>query len=68
MDYFLCVIGMVMMIEGLPYFAAPNRMKVWVRKVLEMPDGFLRQFGFILMIAGLVLVYLGRRWEYVFAG
>ena len=61
MDYFLCVIGMVMIIEGLPYFILPNRMKEWVRKVLEMPEGPLRQFGLILMIAGLGLVYLGRR-------
>jgi len=60
MDFFLCVIGMVMVLEGLPYFAFPDRMKAWVRNVLEMPDGTLRRFGFILMIAGLGLVYLGR--------
>ena len=61
MDFFLCVLGMVMVIEGLPYFAVPDRMKVWVQKVLEMPEGSLRRFGFVLMISGLVLVYLGRR-------
>lgn len=61
MDFFLCVFGMVMVVEGLPYFAFPDRMKVWVQKVLEIPESSLRRFGFVLMIAGLALVYLGKR-------
>ena len=60
MDYFICVIGMVMIVEGLPYFAFPDRMKVWVKKVLEMPDASLRRFGMVLMILGMWLVYMGR--------
>ena len=34
MEFFLCVIGMVMIVEGLPYFAFPNKMKIWVRKII----------------------------------
>jgi len=60
MDYFICVIGMVMIVEGLPYFAFPDRMKTWVKKVLEIPDRSLRRFGLVLMLLGLGLVYLGR--------
>ena len=60
MDYFICVIGMVMIVEGLPYFAFPDRMKVWVKKVLEMPDTSLRRFGLVLMSLGLWLVYMGK--------
>jgi uncharacterized protein YjeT (DUF2065 family) len=60
MDYFLCVIGMVMIIEGVPYFASPATMKRWVRQILELPDGLLRRFGLALMASGLLLVYLGR--------
>ena len=61
MEFFLCVIGMVMIIEGFPYFAFPEKMKSMVQRLLEMPEGILRRFGFILMITGLFLVYLGRR-------
>jgi len=61
MDFFLCVLGMVMVVEGLPYFAFPDKMKRWVQKVLEMPVGSLRKFGFVMMAFGLWLVYLGRR-------
>ena len=61
MDYFLCVIGMVMIIEGLPYFAFPEKMKHFIRSLLEMPGSVLRRFGFVLMLTGLFLVYMGRR-------
>ena len=61
MDFFLCVLGMVMVVEGFPYFAFPDKMKIWVRKVLEMPESSLRKFGLFMMVIGLGLVYLGRR-------
>ena len=61
MRYFLCVIGMVMILEGLPYFAFPDKMKVWLVRILETPEHALRRIGIVMMIAGLVLVYLGRR-------
>ena len=61
MDYFLCVIGMVMIIEGVPYFAAPDQMKGWMAKIMEMTPGSLRRFGLVMMVAGLALVYLGRQ-------
>ena len=60
MDFFMCVIGMVMIIEGIPYFAFPVKMKAIVRKVLELPSSNLRAFGFVLMVTGLGLVYFGR--------
>ncbi len=60
MELFLCVVGMVFIVEGLPYFAFPDKMKALMRKVQELPDGSLRLFGLALMGAGLLLVYLGR--------
>ena len=60
MEFFLCVLGMVMIVEGLPYFAAPSKIKVWVLKLVELPDSNLRIMGFLLMSVGLGLIYLGR--------
>jgi uncharacterized protein YjeT (DUF2065 family) len=60
MKFFLCVIGMVFIIEGLPYFAFPERLKVYLAKMAEVPDSSLRIMGLTAIIAGLVLVYLGR--------
>ena len=61
MDFFLCVLGMVMIVEGIPYFAFPDKMKIWVQKVLEMPDLQLRRTGLVLMGLGLFLIYVGKR-------
>jgi len=60
MKFFLCVLGMVMIVEGLPYFAAPEKMKAWVLKVAAIPGGSLRKLGLVLMGVGLFLVFLGR--------
>jgi uncharacterized protein len=60
MKFFLCVIGMVMIIEGLPYFAFPEKIKIWLEQMRQMQPAVLRGFGLALMILGLCLVYLGR--------
>ncbi|MBE9530753.1 MAG: DUF2065 domain-containing protein [Proteobacteria bacterium] len=60
MKFFLCVLGMVMIIEGLPYFAAPEKMKYWVQKVIATPDSSLRRLGLVLMVIGLFMVFVGR--------
>ena len=51
---------MVMIIEGLPYFAAPEKMKYWVQKVIATPDSSLRRLGLVLMVIGLFMVFVGR--------
>jgi uncharacterized protein YjeT (DUF2065 family) len=61
MEFFLCVIGMVLFLEGLPYVAFPEQMKGWLRQLLEMPAANLRVIGLVMMAAGLLLVALGRR-------
>jgi len=61
MEYFLCVLGMVLIVEGLPYFAFPARMKEWLARIGATPDGHLRKLGLALMAVGLLLVYMGRK-------
>ncbi|MBL0714022.1 MAG: DUF2065 domain-containing protein [Desulfosarcina sp.] len=60
MKFFLCVIGMVMIFEGLPYFAFPRKMKGWMTQIIAMPEDLLRRFGLLMMIGGLALVYFGK--------
>lgn len=61
MQFFLSVLGMVMVVEGLPYFAFPEKMKLLIQQLLEMPESALRKFGFVLMLAGVGLIYMGKR-------
>jgi uncharacterized protein len=62
MKYFLCVLGMVFIIEGLPYFAFPAQFKAYLMKLVDVPESMLRLMGFASIIVGLSLVYFGR-WE-----
>jgi len=52
---------MVMILEGLPYFAFPEKIKIFILKITETPDPALRILGFLLMLSGLGLVYLGKK-------
>ena len=56
MEFFLCVVGMVMFIEGFPYAAFPNRMKSWLERIRELSPRTLRGLGFVMMLAGLLTV------------
>jgi uncharacterized protein YjeT (DUF2065 family) len=57
----LIVIGLILMIEGLPYAAFPHRVKDWLRMLQEIPETTLRRVGLAAMALGLILVWLGRR-------
>jgi uncharacterized protein YjeT (DUF2065 family) len=60
MEDLITVLGMVLILEGLPYFAFPGTFKTWIRLMLEMPDSRLRGYGLLSMILGLFLIYLAR--------
>ena len=60
MECFLCVLGMVFIVEGVPYFAFPGKFKVYLLKLAEMPDSTLRIMGIAALASGLFLLYLGR--------
>ncbi|MCE5281736.1 MAG: DUF2065 domain-containing protein [Deltaproteobacteria bacterium] len=60
MKDFLCVLGLVFIIEGLPYFAFPDKLKTYLVKMAELSDRTLRILGLVLLVAGLGLLYLGR--------
>ncbi|MBN1382873.1 MAG: DUF2065 domain-containing protein [Deltaproteobacteria bacterium] len=60
MKFFLCVLGLVFIIEGLPYFAFPEKLKIYLVKMAEIPAAHLRWMGLLAMVLGLILVYAGR--------
>jgi len=61
MELFLCVLGMVLVVEGLPYFGFPEKMREMMRFLEEQDDSTLRTIGGILMLIGLVILFLARR-------
>ena len=60
MKTLFCLLGLVLIVEGLPYFAFPEKMKHWLEKILEMPTAQLRVMGLLAMGAGLLITYFSR--------
>jgi hypothetical protein len=61
MDYFLCVLGLVLIVEGLPYFVFPEKMKELLSKIPQLPAASLRMFGIAAIMAGMLLVFIAKR-------
>ena len=58
MKLLVLLIGMVLILEGMPYAAAPEAMKEWLQKLSELPASQLRIFGLIAMGTGLLICYV----------
>lgn len=58
MDFLIVVIGVVMVVEGIPWFLSPGGYKRLLLQVLPLREGVLRLLGLMLMLCGLLLVYL----------
>jgi len=59
LKYFLSVIGMVLVLEGIPYFAFPEKVKSLYLKIQDIAEVNLRMLGFLAIVFGLLLVYFG---------
>ncbi len=61
MKLLVLLIGMVLILEGMPYAAAPEAMKEWLQKLSELPAGQLRILGLAAMAAGLLICFVVQR-------
>lgn len=61
MKLLLCLIGLVLIVEGVPYFAFPGKMKKWISTLQAIPDSNLRAMGFVAMALGLLIAYFFKK-------
>ena len=61
MSYFLSVLGLVLIIEGIPYFVFPEKMKEFLAKLPLIPASRLRLFGISVIITGLLVLTISRK-------
>jgi uncharacterized protein len=61
MKLMLLLAGMVLILEGLPYAAAPEKMQVWLQILSKMDPKQLRIVGMITVILGLLVCWLVQR-------
>ena len=61
MKYLITLIGLVLILESMPYIAFPEAMQEWLRKLAEMNPSVLRFVGLIAMGMGLCLCFITQR-------
>ena len=60
MNLLVIALGLMMVLEGIPYFCFPNQLKQLARKLPDIENSVLRMIGLGVMLLGLGLVYLGK--------
>lgn len=58
MKLLILLIGLVLILEGLPYVAAPEAMQDWLRKLSAVNPSQLRSMGLLAMVIGLVVIFI----------
>jgi len=61
MKLLITLIGLVLILEGLPYVASPESMQRWLRQIVAMPPRQLRWVGLIAMAVGFLLCSLAQK-------
>ncbi len=61
MKLLITLVGLIMILEGLPYVAFPTAMQDWLRQLTEMPPNILRGLGIMAMAVGFLLCYVTQR-------
>ncbi|MDY0360107.1 MAG: DUF2065 domain-containing protein [Desulforegulaceae bacterium] len=61
MEYFISLIGMVLVVEGLLYSLFPSALKKFVVILLSMEEKKVRNIGLCFMLLGTFIVWAGNR-------
>ena len=60
MKILLTLIGLILVLEGLPYAASPETMQRWLRQLTELSPAQLRGIGLVSMLLGFVILFFVR--------
>ena len=61
LKYFLSVLALVFVIEGMPYFIAPSAVKKWLELIKALPDSVIRGTGLFFMLLGITILFIAQR-------
>ncbi len=61
MKLLFTLIGLIFILEGLPYLTFPEAMQRWLRQLLEMGPAQLRTVGLFAVGIGLLICYVSLR-------
>jgi uncharacterized protein YjeT (DUF2065 family) len=61
MKLLITLIGLVFILEGLPYLTFPEAMQRWLRQLIEMRPAQVRIFGLFAVAVGLLICFITMR-------
>jgi len=61
MKLLLTLIGLVFILEGLPYLTFPEAMQKWLRQIIEMRPAQVRIVGLLAVSLGLLICFITMR-------
>ena len=61
LKYFLSVLALVFVFEGVPYFISPRGVRSWIQVIGTLSDMSIRFIGFLFMLLGLSILYIALR-------
>ena len=64
MKLLILVLGMVLVVEGLPYAVSPEKMQEWLRKLSEVAPQTLRFAGMACMAVGLLICWIVQKTDF----
>ena len=56
------MLGLVLIIEGVPYFLFPNGVKRLLAQIPEVDSRLLRLAGLVAIVLGMIIVYVARKY------
>ena len=65
MKLFITVLGLVFILEGMPYVVFPEAMQRWMEQIRQQSPGTLRAMGLIAIGVGLLLCYITQRTDLI---
>jgi len=63
MKLLITLIGLVFILEGLPYLTFPEAMQKWLRQIIEMQPAQVRIVGLLAVSLGLLICFITMRTE-----
>lgn len=64
MKILFLLLGMILILEGIPYVASPETMRRWLLKISEQKAETLRMLGLLSMSSGLAICWFVQRSGY----
>ena len=61
MKFLITLIGLVFILEGLPYLTFPEAMQNWLRQLIEMRPAQVRIIGLLAVSLGLLIIFITMR-------